>query len=58
MLNIAKGTIGLHFNCLSNAKLVLTDDLVTEMLRQRKVASLVDETRFDIIEEEPEQAED
>ncbi len=58
LINIAEGTVGLHFDWLSDAKLVLTDDLITEMLRQRKAAGLVDETKFDTIEEEPEQAED
>ena len=52
-------TIGLEFDWLSDAKLVLTDDLITEMLRQRKAAGIVDETKFDEIEQEqPEQAED
>ncbi|NRA98770.1 MAG: ribosome maturation factor RimP [Rhodobacteraceae bacterium] len=42
-------TIGLNFDWLSDAKLVLTDDLIREMLRQRKAAG-VDETKFDEIE--------
>ena len=52
-------TIGLQFDWLSDAKLVLTDDLITEMLRQRKAAGVVDETQFDEIETEmPNEAED
>ncbi len=52
-------TIGLHYDWLSDAKLVLTDDLITEMLRQRKAAGAIDESQFDEIEtEEPEKAED
>ncbi len=51
-------TIGLHFDWLSDAKLILTDELISEMLRQRKAAGIIDETKFDTIEEEPEQAED
>ena len=52
-------TIGLNFEWLSDAKLVLTDELITEMLRQRKAAGIVDETRFDEIEtEQPDEAED
>ena len=43
-------TIGLDFDWLSDAKLVLTDDLITEMLRQRKAAGIVDEDAFDEIE--------
>ena len=42
-------TIGLNFDWLSDAKLVLTDDLIREMLRQRTAAG-VDETKFDEIE--------
>lgn len=45
-------TIGLQFNWLSDAKLVLTDELIEEMLRQKKATETVDETRFDAIEEE------
>ncbi len=52
-------TIGLNFEWLSDAKLVLTDELITEMLRQRKAAGTIDETQFDEIEtEEPGKAED
>ena len=43
-------TIGLDFNWLSEAKLVLTDDLIREMLRQRKAAGIVDESQFDEIQ--------
>lgn len=51
-------TIGLPFDWLADAKLVLTDDLIAEMLRQRKAAGIVDETQFDEIETEPQEAED
>jgi ribosome maturation factor RimP len=52
-------TIGLQFDWLSDAKLVLTDDLITEMLRQRKDAGIIDETQFDEIETDmPNEAED
>ncbi len=52
-------TLGLEFDWLSDAKLVLTDELITEMLRQRKAAGTIDETQFDEIEtEEPGKAED
>ncbi|TJZ89783.1 ribosome maturation factor RimP [Paracoccus gahaiensis] len=47
-------TIGLHFDLLSDAKLVLTDELIKEMLRQKKEAGVqidnLDETAFDEIE--------
>ncbi len=44
-------TIGLKFDWLSDAKLILTDELIAEMLRQRKAAGIVDESQFDEIEE-------
>lgn len=43
-------TIGLKFDWLADAKLVLTDDLIAEMLRQRKASGVIDETQFDEIE--------
>jgi ribosome maturation factor RimP len=43
-------TIGLKFEWLSDAKLILTDELITEMLRQKKVAEPT-EGQFDEIEE-------
>ncbi len=50
LINVAEGTIGLKFDWLSDAKLVLTDDLIKEMLRQRKAGAAIDETQFDEIE--------
>lgn len=44
-------TIGLKFDWLTDAKLVLTDGLIAEMLRQRKAAGIIDENDFDEIEE-------
>jgi ribosome maturation factor RimP len=43
-------TIGLQFEWLSDAKLILTDELISEMLRQKKASGLIDETQFDEIE--------
>ena len=43
-------TIGLRFDWLSDAKLILTDDLIAEMLRQRKAAGTINEDDFDEIE--------
>jgi ribosome maturation factor RimP len=45
-------TIGLKFEWLSDAKLILTEELITEMLRQRKVSGAIDESKFDTIEDE------
>ncbi len=43
-------TIGLRFEWLSNAKLVLTDDLIRETLRGRKDRGEIDEAQFDAVE--------
>ncbi len=43
-------TIGLQFEWLSDAKLILTEDLIAEMLRQKKVSTELDESKFDEIE--------
>ena len=43
-------TIGLKFEWLSDAKLILTDELISEMLRQKKVTEPA-EGEFDEIEE-------
>lgn len=52
LINVEKGTIGLQFDWLSDAKLVLSDDLIKEMLRQRKAAGTLNEAAFDEIETE------
>ncbi|MEL7343233.1 MAG: ribosome maturation factor RimP [Pseudomonadota bacterium] len=43
-------TIGLKFEWLSDAKLVLTDELIRDVLRARKDAGGVDEAQFDEIQ--------
>jgi|GEM_PF-5376863 len=50
LIEIEEGTIGLQFDWLSDAKLLLTDDLIAEMLRQRTVAGTFNEADFDEIE--------
>ncbi|THD85416.1 ribosome maturation factor RimP [Aliigemmobacter aestuarii] len=45
-------TIGLKFDWLSDAKLILTDELIAEMLRQRKASGVIDESKYDSIEEQ------
>ncbi len=42
--------IGLKFDWLSDAKLVLTDELIREMLSQRKHAGQIDEAQFDEVQ--------
>lgn len=43
-------TIGLQFDWLSDAKLVLTDELIRDVLRARKDAGEIDETQFDEVQ--------
>ncbi|SFE14744.1 ribosome maturation factor RimP [Sulfitobacter brevis] len=50
LINVEEGTIGLKFEWLTDAKLVLTDELIREMLRQRKASGAIDETKFDEIQ--------
>lgn len=47
LITIEEGTIGLKFDWLSDAKLILTDDLIREVLKGRKDAGYIDETQFD-----------
>ena len=42
--------IGLQFDWLADAKLILTDDLISEKLRQKKVSGAIDESQFDEIQ--------
>ena len=49
LIDIAEGTVGLKFEWLADAKLVMTDELIAESLRARKAAG-VDVTKFDEIE--------
>jgi len=57
LIEIEEGTIGLRFDWLADAKLVLTDELITEMLRQKKATAQVDEAAFDHIEEDTSEEE-
>ncbi|MEM7236646.1 MAG: ribosome maturation factor RimP [Pseudomonadota bacterium] len=50
LVDIAEGTIGLEFEWLSDAKLILTDALISESLKARKHA--FDEDDYDQIENE------
>jgi len=50
LIEIEEGTIGLKFEWLSDAKLVLTDELIRDVLKGRKDAGQIDETQFDEIE--------
>jgi ribosome maturation factor RimP len=50
LIAIEEGTIGLKFDWLAEAKLVLTDDLIRDVLRARKESGDVDETQFDEVQ--------
>ena len=54
LINIEQGgetvTVGLKFDWLAEAKLVLSDDLIKAMLKARKDAGVLDEAQFDEIE--------
>ena len=51
-------TIGLQFDWLADAKLILTDELIAEMLKQKKASGSFDETQFDEIETSERDEED
>ncbi|PQO24711.1 ribosome maturation factor RimP [Rhodobacteraceae bacterium WD3A24] len=48
--------IGLDFDWLSDAKLILTDDLIADMLKTRKDAGVINDADFDDIETESDTA--
>ena len=50
LIEIEEGTIGLKFDWLADAKLVLTDDLIRDVLKARKDAGEVDEEQYDEIQ--------
>jgi len=43
-------TIGLPFDWLTDAKLMLTDDLIRDVLKARKDAGVIDESQFDEVQ--------
>ncbi len=51
-------TIGLTFDLLADAKLVLTDELIAQSLKGRKDAGAIDETQFDEIQTDEGSEED
>ena len=56
LIEIPEGTVGLQFDWLVDAKLVLTDELIAEMLKARKDKGF-DEAAFDDIETEEHEEE-
>lgn len=58
LINVVEGTLGLKFDWLADAKLVLTDDLIRDMLKARKDAGTLNESNFDEIDTETGSEED
>ncbi|SES09063.1 ribosome maturation factor RimP [Tranquillimonas rosea] len=50
LIEIEEGTIGLQFDWLSDAKLVLTDDLIRDVLKGRKDSGHLDDKEVDAVE--------
>ena len=50
LINLKEGTIGLKFNWLTEAKLILNDNLIKKMTSERKNSSVLNEDKFDVIE--------
>ena len=58
LIEVDEGTIGLNFDWLSDAKLVLTDELIRDVLKARKDQGQIDEAQYDeVITELPEKGE-
>ena len=58
LINLEEGTIGLKFTWLSEARLVLSDDLIKEMLKKNTKTSILNEEKFDEIETQMENNEE
>ena len=58
LINLEEGTIGLKFTWLSEARLVLSDDLIKEMLKKNSKTSNLNEENFDEIETQLENNEE
>ena len=58
LINLEEGTIGLKFTWLSDARLVLSDDLIKKMLKKNTNTSILNEENFDEIETQLENNEE
>ena len=58
LINLEEGTIGLKFTWLSEARLVLSDDLIKKMLKKNTKTSILNEEKFDEIETQLENNEE
>ena len=58
LINLEEGTIGLKFTWLSDARLVLSDDLIKKILKKNTKAGILNEENFDEIETQLENNEE
>jgi ribosome maturation factor RimP len=59
LINLEEGTVGLEFNWLSDARLILSDDLIKQMLKKKNTkTTILNEENFDEIETQLESNED
>ena len=58
LINLEEGTIGLKFTWLSDARLVLSDDVIKTMLKKNAKAGILNEENFDKIETQLENNEE
>ena len=58
LINLEEGTIGLKFTWLSEARLVLSDDLIKKMLKKNTKTGILNEENFDEIETQLENNEE
>ena len=58
LINLEEGTIGLKFTWLSEARLVLSDDLIKKILKKNTKTSILNEENFDGIETQLENNEE
>ena len=59
LINLEEGTVGLEFNWLSDARLILSNDLIKQMLKKKNTkTTILNEENFDEIETQLESNED
>ena len=58
LINLEEGTVGLKFTWLSEARLVLSDDLIKKMLKKNTKTRILNEENFDEIETQLENNEE
>ena len=58
LINLEEGTVGLKFSWLSEARLVLSDDLIKQMLQKNTKIPVLNEENFDEIDTQTEHNEE